>query len=421
MEYITKEERAKTKIRDIFGPPKGGFLTNDEFIARAKWRHNNFYNYDKTNYINNKTKVTVTCPIHGDFEIVPFNHLVHGGTGCKKCGSDKGVAITVNRIWTFDEYVKLANEKHNNRYKYLRFETQEEATGTTSKTGRDRYIVYECPLHGIIKTRTYNHLKDGDGCRICGNITAGKTRTMLQEEYIKQAKLAHNGRYDYSKVVYVDGRRKITIICPKHGEFQQQAAWHLRSNGQCPKCSISKGELRIIDILNKYKIQYDMQYKIFGYRYKYDFYLPAFNLLIEFDGAQHFKSNFKMNLIKRILADNQPVKVKNKISLVAIMLRDRIKDTLAQLYGYKIIRVPYTLYDQLEYVLIGQINLLFKYKYNNKYYRNPEELVLNHPILTKQGCKQYYHQFDLQAPTSGNRCSDLTKLLETPKALTPEN
>ena len=195
----------------------------------------------------------------------------------------------MNRIWSFDEYVKLASEKHNNYYKYLRFETQEEATGTTSQTGRDRYIVYECPLHGIIKTRTYEHLKYGAGCRICANREAGKKRTISQEEYIRQAKLAHNNRYDYSKVVYTDCRKKITIICPKHGEFQQQAAWHLRSNGQCPKCSISKGELKIIDIFNKYGIKYDMQYMIPGYKYKYDFYLPAFKLLVEYDGAQHFK------------------------------------------------------------------------------------------------------------------------------------
>lgn len=144
-------------------------------------------------------------------------------------------------------------------------------------------------------------------------------------------------------------------------------------------------------------------------------------MLVEYDRAQHFKQNNKMLFVKRILGDKRSVTIKGKISLIAIMLRDRLKDTLGQVHGYKIIRVPYTLYDQLEYVLIGQINLLFKYKYNNKYYRNPEELILNHPILTKQGCKQYYHQFDLQAPTSGNRCSDLTKLLETPKALTPEN
>ena len=37
--------------------------------------HHNFYNYDKMVYNGYKTKVTVTCPEHGDFEIGISKHL----------------------------------------------------------------------------------------------------------------------------------------------------------------------------------------------------------------------------------------------------------------------------------------------------------------------------------------------------------
>ena len=57
--------------------------TTEQFIFEANKKHSNFYNYSKTNYINNKTKVIITCPIHGDFEQAPANHL--GGQGCRKC------------------------------------------------------------------------------------------------------------------------------------------------------------------------------------------------------------------------------------------------------------------------------------------------------------------------------------------------
>lgn len=59
--------------------------TTKEFIENAKKVHGDKYNYDKVNYINNKSKVVITCPIHGDFEQRPNDHL--SGYGCYKCGN----------------------------------------------------------------------------------------------------------------------------------------------------------------------------------------------------------------------------------------------------------------------------------------------------------------------------------------------
>ena len=58
-------------------------ITKEEFIQRASTIHNNKYLYDKVNYVNTSTKVTITCPIHGDFKQTPNNHLQ--GQGCQKC------------------------------------------------------------------------------------------------------------------------------------------------------------------------------------------------------------------------------------------------------------------------------------------------------------------------------------------------
>ena len=59
---------------------------------------------------------------------------------------------------------------------------------------------------------------------------------MTTEEFIQKAKAIHGDKYDYSKVDYVNNRTKVTIICPKHGEFLQLPAEHLRGRG-CSKCS----------------------------------------------------------------------------------------------------------------------------------------------------------------------------------------
>ena len=58
-----------------------------------------------------------------------------------------------------------------------------------------------------------------------------------REEFIKEATEKHEGKYDYSKVEYVNNRKKVCIICPKpeHGEFWQVPSSHLSGCG-CPKC-----------------------------------------------------------------------------------------------------------------------------------------------------------------------------------------
>ena len=57
-----------------------------------------------------------------------------------------------------------------------------------------------------------------------------------REEFIKEATEKHDGKYDYSKVNYVNSKTKVCIICPEHGEFEQPPKSHLKGCG-CQKCS----------------------------------------------------------------------------------------------------------------------------------------------------------------------------------------
>lgn len=60
-------------------------LTTEEFIRRAREVHGDKYDYSKVVYVNNRTKVCIICPIHGEFWQIPFSHLQ--GRGCVKCAS----------------------------------------------------------------------------------------------------------------------------------------------------------------------------------------------------------------------------------------------------------------------------------------------------------------------------------------------
>lgn len=54
------------------------------FVSKAEKVHAGKYSYEYTNYVNDRTKVSITCPLHGLFEQTPNNHL--RGYGCIQCG-----------------------------------------------------------------------------------------------------------------------------------------------------------------------------------------------------------------------------------------------------------------------------------------------------------------------------------------------
>ena len=60
---------------------------------------------------------------------------------------------------------------------------------------------------------------------------------MTTEEFIKEAKLVHGNKYDYSKSEYIDKKTKICIICPEHGEFWQDYRHHVKLKQGCKKCA----------------------------------------------------------------------------------------------------------------------------------------------------------------------------------------
>jgi hypothetical protein len=91
----------------IYAPELRNTFSIDEFIDYSSKIHNNKYIYNKSVYVNNLTKVTITCPIHGDFQQLPQSHM--SGSGCSSCNDSKG-----EREITFflDKYkIKYTREK----------------------------------------------------------------------------------------------------------------------------------------------------------------------------------------------------------------------------------------------------------------------------------------------------------------------
>lgn len=192
-------------------------LTTEEFIERAMKVHNDKYDYSKVNYKKSNVKIIIICPIHGDFEQIPNNHL--SGTGCPKCANEK---TSMKLTLTTEQFIKKANDVHNNFYDY---------SEVNYKSAHKKIIII-CPKHSEFEQTPGNHL-NGQGCPKCAN----ERKKSSTEQFIKKATEVHNDKYDYSKVEYIHSKKPIIAICSIHGEFEQIPNNHLRGNG-CPKCSI---------------------------------------------------------------------------------------------------------------------------------------------------------------------------------------
>jgi hypothetical protein len=271
-------------------------MTKEYFIRKATDMYNGKYSYEKVEFVDRKTKVTITCPIHGEFKQTPTQHL--HGNGCPRCSKDKD---TERRKSNLDEFIEKAKLIHGDKYdyskfvyeraknkgviicpehgeflqrpdlhlrgagcpkcrgslrkKHMRMDSDEflalsfEKYGNRFDMSHVNFIDYKTPVeifcreHGPFMIKPHMFLR-GQNCPECGKLAHGKAFQKDHEQFIRDAKAVHGDKYDYSKTKYEKSSKKVCIICheidpltgEEHGEFWQEASLHLQGQG-CPKCS----------------------------------------------------------------------------------------------------------------------------------------------------------------------------------------
>jgi protein-arginine kinase activator protein McsA len=282
-------------------------LTTEEFISNATAVHGLRYDYSKSVYVTAKTPIEITCKTHGPFWQIPNNHTQ--GAGCPSCAP--------GMIFNTDEFIEKARKIHGEKYDY----------SNSKFVAVVAPIVIRCQVHGDFEQVAGEHLR-GRGCKKCADKLTGQLNTLTTEEFVFRSKEKHGDTYDYSESTYESTTTAVKIICKVHGPFWQIPTNHLKGSG-CRVCRSSKGELAIANILKKHDIEFIPEYQIPNqkYRYRYDFYVPSLNLLIEYHGIQHY----------------EPVAFfGGRDGLIARILRDDVKRSLANVLRYKFLEVNYT-------------------------------------------------------------------------------
>lgn len=293
-----------------------------------KYFKDNGYELLETEYKNAKTKMKYKCP-NGHCNEISWDNFKRGRR-CPNCYG-KNIKHTYEEVYNFfqnEGYTLLSKEYVNGKGK----------------------IEYVCPNGHIHSTTWLNFLK-GNRCPSCSLDKRSEKRRM--DFSVIQKAFKDKGYILLSKnVEYKNNHTSLGYICSNgHSGF---ITWNNFKKGeQCPRCTnIYKGENKIEEYLKKSNIQYIHQ-KIFKdckniQSLRFDFYLPIYNLIIEYDGLQHFK----------------PVDFAGKGDEWAkerfyeCQSNDKIKDEYCIKNSINLLRIPYWEFDNIENIIYQEIEKL---------------------------------------------------------------
>jgi hypothetical protein len=200
----------------------GRKLTQEEFLKKANFVHDNYYDYSKTEYKGGHQRINIICPKHGPFDQLAINHL--NGQGCPECGRFQRKSSNTK---TLENFIIQAKKIYGDLYNY----------DATKYINTKTKIIVSCNIHREFEISPSNFLS-GHGCPRCGIEQRAKTQSSTTTEFIKNAKKIHgDNTYKYNLVEYINQKTKIKIICPTHGVFEQTPSNHLSKKSICPDCA----------------------------------------------------------------------------------------------------------------------------------------------------------------------------------------
>lgn len=144
--------------------------------------------------------------------------------------------------------------------------------------------------------------------------------------------------------------KKYWFICEKGHSFKMSLNAITSKKQWCPTCSRSKGEKRLINYLNEKGIKYQEEKMYFdliglgGGNLSYDFYLPKYNLLIEYQGEQHEK------YIKGLHTSKDAFKKQQE--------HDRRKREYTKQNNIELLEIWYHDYDNIEQILNNKLKIM---------------------------------------------------------------
>lgn len=268
-------------------------------------------------YININIPILHHCLIHDIFwETTPGRALK--GVGCEECRKNKFHQI---RCKDHEQYVKEVKNINPNIIVVGQY--------INAKTPIEHY----CEKHNIFWNAYPDSILRGIGCKECGNEKIRDKNIKSHDKYVEDLYIANPN----IEVIEEYQGANIAILhrCKIDGYIWSAKPANILFGKGCPQCNESKGERQVRQWLDKHDIVYIYQKTFINCRdlrvLPFDFYIPKYNLCIEYDGEQHFRPvDFNGN--GEGLASQQFAKTK---------YHDEIKNQYCKNNNIHLLRIPY--------------------------------------------------------------------------------
>lgn len=284
-------------------------------------------------YIDNQSVINYVCKKHG-LKQTNYRDFICRNCICPECATENATEKLKHSIC---HVIQLVESKNNNILlnpeDYKNFHTKN--------------LKIICGSCSNVFTTSLAAIEASDGhCLQCGLKICNLNSRLSKEEVEKRInkingnKLLNPEDYEGNDVM------NLRIQCSCGNIFVTSLAdYEYSMVNRCKICSnrISKGEYKVMTILDKYKISYEPEYKFFDCKDKrplpFDFYLKEHNLIIEYDGGGHYFPIF------------------GEESFIKTQKHDLIKNKYCKDHNIKLIRIPYWEFDNIEEIIVKELNL----------------------------------------------------------------
>ena len=280
---------------------------------------------NKEEYKNAQSKLRYRCP-NGHEHSICWNSF-NNGNGCPICATES----TKTKLKLNFSKVKDGFEKEG----YIVLSKEDEYINNTSKIKAICNNGHECEI-------SWSNFQQGKRCRECA-IKGNSEKQKLDYSIIENAFKEANYLLLTKEEEYTNRRSELHYVCDNgHKEVTNWA--NFKEGCRCPKCTSSRGEKKIISYLKNNNIEFIYNTQIWEENnLRPDFYLPKYNLVIEYDGKQHF----------------EPVPhFGGKESYNLTKERDKQKEIYCKENNISLLRLPYWEYDNIENLINQEIEKL---------------------------------------------------------------